>query len=173
MALNKGKAFEDRVKDQWMEAFPKKFFIRLYDTTNGYININNPCDFIGEVDGKVFLIECKSHKGSSISFSSIPQYERLLQYKHCDNTYPGILLWLIEKDKIVWIPIETAEQIYKSGSKSIGLRHIEDPAYKVYEIPSKKLRVFMYTDYTAFRDIERPIYKEDGTYETKLDSSIR
>lgn len=52
----------------------------------------NPCDFICFVSGKLFLIECKEHKGASIPFTAISQYSRLLQYKNIPGVYPGVII---------------------------------------------------------------------------------
>ena len=48
MAIS-GKAFENRFREGWKKSFPNGVLIRLYDTTNGYKNISNICDFIGYV----------------------------------------------------------------------------------------------------------------------------
>jgi hypothetical protein len=67
---------------------------RLKDNMNGYKETSgNPCDFLcfpGE--NKLFMIECKEHKGASIPFTAIPQYDRLLEYKDCPGVYPGVML---------------------------------------------------------------------------------
>lgn len=44
------------------------------------------------------MVECKAHAGASIPFSVIPQYSRLLEYKDFINVFPGIVVWLYEKD---------------------------------------------------------------------------
>lgn len=153
MSTNRGKAFEDQVKKQWQECFPGTFFMRLYDQVSGYkIVSQNPCDALAFVKGNLWLIECKSHDGSSIDFSAIPQYERLLNYKYFKNVHPGILVWFKQKDKVIWFPIDEAEKIHNSGEKSLGLRHLGK--YDIYEIPSEKLRVFMKTDYNKLVEWE-------------------
>lgn len=52
----------------------------------------NPCDFFAFAKGKFFLVECKEHKGASIPFNAIPQYDRLLKYIDLDGVFPGVLL---------------------------------------------------------------------------------
>lgn len=52
----------------------------------------NPCDFLAFAKGKLFMIECKEHKGASIPFVAIPQYDRLLKYTDLDGVFPGVLL---------------------------------------------------------------------------------
>ena len=115
-----------------------------YKETSG-----NPCDFLcfpGE--NKLFMVECKEHKGASIPFTAIPQYERLLQYKDYPGVYPGVMLWLSEKDLIMWISINEMEKMVKDGKKSIGIKMLEDSLYNIVVIPSEKKRVFLDADYT-------------------------
>ena len=156
MALNKGKSFEEYFKENWKRCYPGTFLFRLKDQMNGFKETSqNPCDFLAfpEPD-KFFMIECKSHKGASIDFNAIPQYERLLHFKDLKDTYPGILIWFYEKDKIYWVPITVAEQIYNSGEKSIGLRHVDE--YNLIEIPAVKKRVNMDCNYNEiFSNIDK------------------
>lgn len=161
MASNRGKDFEERFKEDWDKCFPGTLIFRLKDQMNGFKQTSqNPCDFIG-FPGKdtLFMIECKSHNGASISFSAIPQYERLLEYKNKKGVFCGILIWFIEHDKIYWVPEEVAEQIYNSGEKSIGLRHVGK--YNLIEVPSVKKRVFMTSDLSFLLDI-RNVYNQLG-----------
>lgn len=148
MGVNRGKQFEEKFAENWETCFPGDVIIRLHDQMSGYkVTSQNPCDFICFTHNKLFMIECKSHDGSSIPFEAIPQYERLLRYKNKKDVYPGIIVWFKDKDKVIWIPIEEAEKIYNSGEKSIGLRHMN--IYKLLEIPSIKKRVFMQSDYSC------------------------
>ena len=99
------------------------------------------------------MIECKSHDGASIPFSAIPQYERLLEYKDFENVVPGIVIWFKEKDKIIWVDINTAEKIYNDGNKSIQLKMFTDKTYDLKEIPSIKKRVYLEADYSYIVDL--------------------
>lgn len=52
MAENLGKKFEELIK----EAFERECYIlRLYDTTNGFLNVNNPCDLCYNIFIEVIL----------------------------------------------------------------------------------------------------------------------
>ncbi len=150
MASNFGKNFEDHFKENWKRCFPGTWLFRLKDQMNGFKETSqNPCDFLAfPGNNKLFMIECKSHSGASISFTDIPQYERLLEYKDDKDVYPGILIWFYEKDKIYWVPIKVAEKMYNDGEKSIGLRHIGK--YDLVEIPSVKKRVYMESDFREY-----------------------
>ena len=120
---------------------------------NGYKEVSgNPCDFLCFADGKLYLVECKEHKGASIPFSAIPQYPRLLSHKGYENVYPGITIWFSEKDIIIWVPIEEAEKMVKDGEKSIGLRMLKDDKYKITVIPTEKKRVYLDADYSILKN---------------------
>lgn len=120
----------------------------------------NPCDFVCYVSGKLFLMECKEHLGASIPFSAISQYDRLLAYKGITGVYPGVLVWLSEKDKVFWVPIEEMEKMTLAGEKSVGLKALQDKSYNIVEIPSEKKRVFMESDYSCLLDYVKPAAKE-------------
>ena len=118
---------------------------------NGYKETSgNPCDFLcfpGE--NKLFMVECKEHKGASIPFTAIPQYERLLEYKDYPGVYPGVMLWLSEKDIVMWIGIKEMEKMVKDGKKSIGIKMLEDTLYNIMIIPSEKKRIYLESNYTS------------------------
>ena len=156
MVQNKGKAWEEKFKQDWKKTFPGTFIFRLKDQMTGYKETSgNPCDFLcypGE--NKLFMVECKEHKGASIPFTAIPQYNRLLEYKDCKNTFPGVMLWLSEKDKVMWISITEMEKMIKDGKKSIGIKMLTDKSYNIIEIPSEKKRVYLDSDYTVLMNLK-------------------
>lgn len=156
MAQNKGKTWEEKFKQDWKKTFPGTFIFRLKDQMTGYKETSgNPCDFLcypGE--NKLFMVECKEHKGASIPFTAIPQYDRLLEYKDCKNTFPGVMLWLSEKDKVMWISITEMEKMIKDGKKSIGIKMLTDKSYNIIEIPSEKKRVYLDSDYTVLMNLK-------------------
>lgn len=149
-----GKKFEDRFKTDYKRCFPDTLIYRLPDQQSGYAGggSTNPCDFICYTGNKVLMVECKAHKGLSIPFTVIPQYERLLDYKGLTKTFPGVIIWFYEKDTVIWVSIEEMEKMVNDGEKSIGLRMIDEKKpyknqYNIVTIPSKKLRTFMESDY--------------------------
>jgi penicillin-binding protein-related factor A (putative recombinase) len=148
--ISKGKQFEEKFKECWKKTFPTSFIYRIPDQVTGYKTTSqNPCDFICFTQGKLFLVECKSHGGASISFTAIPQYERLLVYKDIKGVYPGIVIWFKEKDTVIWVPIKEAEKMVKDENKSIKLSMLKEDKYKIIVIPSTKKRVFMDSDYSS------------------------
>lgn len=148
MPINRGKQFEAILKQDWHTSFPGSFLFRIPDQVSGYQTTSqNPCDFIGFTNGKLFLIECKSIEGNTINFSLIRQYDRLLKYKNLADVYPGILIWYRDHDKVIWVPITEAEKMKKAGAKSINIKMLDESKYHIINVPSKKKRVFMESDY--------------------------
>lgn len=155
MDNNIGKKFEDRFRKDYKQCFPNTFIYRLPDQQSGYAGggSQNPCDFICYPGSLELMVECKAHKGASIPFSAIPQYERMLEYKGLYKTFPGVVVWFYEKDIVIWVSIEEMEKMVLAGEKSIGLRMLQnkndnEKAYNIITIPSTKLRAFMESDYT-------------------------
>jgi hypothetical protein len=155
-SANKGKAWEEKFRQDWRKCFPNTFVFRLKDQMTGYKETSgNPCDFLCfPGNNQLFMVECKEHKGASIPFTAIPQYERLLEYKDCPYTFPGVMLWLSEKDKVMWISIQEMEKMVQDGKKSIGLKMLKEKSYNIIEIPSVKKRVYLDSDYTILTSLK-------------------
>ena len=148
-----GKKWEDKFKSTWEKQFPDRLIYRLPDQQSGYGGSggSNPCDFLCYPGDCVLMVECKAHKGASISFNDIRQYDKMLDYKGLYKTFPGVLVWFYEKDTIIWVSIEEMEKMVNDGEKSIGLRMIDKKkpykkSYIIYERPATKLRTFMEAD---------------------------
>lgn len=102
------------------------------------------------------MLELKEHKGNTINWTAIRQYEKLLAYKDLENVYPGILIWFSDHDKIIFCPIGEAEKMHKDGLKSINIKLIESNKYLLYNIPVTKKRVFLNADFNTFiEDLEK------------------
>ena len=151
---NLGKPFENRFAKDWKRCFPNTLIYRLPDQQSGYAGggSSNPCDFFCFTGNELLMVECKAHKGASIPFTAIPQYDRMLDYKGLEKTYPGVVIWFYEKDIVRWVSIEEMEKMVNDGEKSIGLRMIDDKkpykkSYNIITIPSVKIRTFLESDY--------------------------
>ena len=151
MSINYGKKFEERFKKDWVES-TGGIIVRLYDNTSGYLSISNISDYICYKYPNIFFIECKSHKGASIPFDKISQYQKLLKLSNILGVRSGVVLWLYDKDKVLYVPATTIETLIAKGEKSVGIRHIESE--NIIEIPSKKLRVFMESDYSVLLSLQ-------------------
>lgn len=153
MAQNRGKEFEARFKQQFLASFPNSFILRLPDQVSGYkYTSSNICDFIGYAKGKLYLIECKTHLGASFPLSNLSQYNKLLPYVGIPGVRVGVVLWLIDKDKIFYVPISTVIQMKIKNKKSISCKDIDK--WRIMEIPSIKKVVFMDSDYSVLDILE-------------------
>lgn len=148
-----GKKFEDKFKEDWKKSFPNGTIDRLYDTTSGYKSISTVSDFICYNYPNQYYIECKSHKGASFPFTNLTQYDKMKQKVGIKGVRSGIVLWLYEKDKVFYIPIVTITKMKNDGKKSVGIRSI-DEGYYIIEIPSKKLRTYMNSDYSCLSKLK-------------------
>lgn len=151
MAKNYGKEFEQKFKQDFLK-LNESSIDRLYDTMNGYKSIKQVADFIGYVYPNIFYIECKSHRGASIPMGNITQYDNLKSKVGIKGVRSGVVLWLIDKDLVLYVPTATITQLKEKGEKSIGVRHLED--YNIKQIPSVKKRVFMDSDYSLLQTLE-------------------
>lgn len=148
MPYNRGKKFEDKFKSDFLK-IPNSTIDRLYDVTMGYKTITQVSDFIGYIYPNVYYLECKSHKGASLPLSCISQFDSLKSKIGIPGVRSGVILWLIEKDKVLYIPTSTLVTLKEDGEKSVGLRHIGK--YNILNIPSIKKRVFMDSDYSVLQ----------------------
>lgn len=113
---NEGKIFEDDVK----KSFEPNRILRLYDTTNGYKGVANPCDFIIFGNYKTILLETKSVQGNRMPFSNITdkQLDGLFLYRNT-NTLAGVLIQFREPRKVFFMDILTINDLIEGGTKSV------------------------------------------------------
>jgi recombination protein U len=150
---DRGKQFEERFRADWLKTFPQSVIIRLPDQMSGYKTTSrNICDFICFNDGILYLIECKSHKGASIPFECIRQYNLMKSFVGIKGVRVGVVLWLYEKDVEYYIPTSTIETLKKENKKSVGLKAVEE-GYNIKVIPTTKKRVFLEADYSVLSEL--------------------
>lgn len=155
MADKYGKNFEQKFKVDFLKTVPNASLDRIYDTMNGFKAVTNICDFIGYSYPNIFYIECKTHKGASIPFDKISQYNKLLPKVGIPGVRAGIVLWLYEKDVgIIYVPILTVKKLKEDGEKSFGIRHLNNDKYPSIILPSTKKRIFYDTDYSPLLKLE-------------------
>lgn len=148
MPINYGKKFEERFKLDWLRTFPNSTITRLYDVTSGYTSISTISDYICYNYPNQFFIECKSHKGASLPLKNITQYDKMIKEVGKPGVRVGVILWLIEKDKVYYVPISTVTTLKDNNKKSVGIKTVED-GYRIIEIPAKKLIHYMQCDYSC------------------------
>lgn len=148
MALNYGKKFESRVKEDF-EKIPGVSIDRIYDTQSGYKTVSNISDFIAYKYPYIWYLEVKSHKGNTFPLANLRQYPKLVKKYGIKGVKVGVILWFIEHDKILYIPISTFCKLEKDGKKSFNINMLGDKRYISYDIPTKKLRTFLSADYSV------------------------
>lgn len=118
-----GKDFEDDLKKSWEESELDCSLIRLYDTTNGFRGVANPCDFIMGTNSGTMLLECKTTKETSFSFEGITatQLNGMLEVsKRTTNTKGGVLIYFRTHETVVYYPITEIEEMRNNGQKSVN-----------------------------------------------------
>lgn len=101
VSVGPGKRFETNLKQSIGDSL-----IRLYDTTNGFAGVKNPCDFIYYTYPYMYLLELKSIKGDSFSFSIITdnQKTQLEYFSHIKGVNPLIVVEFREHQRVFAIP---------------------------------------------------------------------
>lgn len=154
MAVNLGKKFEYKFKEDWALNFPNSFIYRLVDQTNGRFHSVNPCDFIAFENRKLFLIELKCHEGNTIPFSCLSQLDTLISYTGIEGLFPIIIVWFQSHDKVIYVKAKDLKQMREDGFKSINITKQDQlEKYNIVEIPSIKKRTFLDSDYTILDSI--------------------
>ncbi len=152
--MNKGKAFEQKMKEDFKKSFPEGTIDRIYDSVSGYKTISNISDFIGYNYPNIYYLECKSHLGNTWNFSYFTQYDKLKTKVGIKGVRAGVVLWMLDHDKVVYLPVSSVTKMIEDGKKSFNVKMLEDKSYNIYEIPSVKKRVFLDSDYSILADLK-------------------
>lgn len=147
MTLNLGKKFEQKFKQDFQKTVPDCSIDRIYDPTNGFVSISNISDFIGYSYPNIFYLECKTHKGNTFPLANLTQYDKLIAKVGIKGVRAGVVLWFTEHDRIWYVPISTIKKMKDDGKKSINVLTSKKDRYVIYEVPSKKKRIFLDSDY--------------------------
>lgn len=125
-----GKKFEDIIRKQFSK-IPNVYCLRLYDTTNGFKNISNPCDIIVYYD-TLYMLELKTIQGNTFNFHNIRdnQLQGMLDAKNrVPNIVAGFIIWFYDKDITVFVPIKYIYTLICNDIKSI--RYDDSHVYKI------------------------------------------
>ena len=161
MAENRGKSFESRIREA-SESVEDVELIRLYDPVGGLAGIDNICDFIIYKYPYEYLVECKSCHGNTLSiFSNDPkkkygaisnkQWEGLLEASPKKGVVAGVMMWFIDHDITVFIPIKELARLRNKGDKSVNIRTMNFKEYIIIE--GRKKRVFFDYDLREFFEV--------------------
>lgn len=145
---NYGKKFEDAIRESF-EKVPGVSIDRLHDQTTGWKGSSNICDFIVYREPYEYYFECKSVHGNTLPFRNISatQWNGLLEKSFIEGVTAGIICWWVDRDRTLFIPIQTLQKLLNSGN--VSYRYDWD-SYDVVEIAGKKKRVFFDYDMEKF-----------------------
>lgn len=150
MGVNRGKDFEDCIREA-CEAVPDTSVTRLIDPQAGYAGVRNICDFIVYKYPTQFFLECKSIKGNTLNFKSDitkNQWDGLLEQSKVRGVVAGVVVWFIDHDQTIFVPIQNLEEMRQLGEKSFNVTKwsIDD----WFHIPGRKKRVYFEYDMEKF-----------------------
>ena len=151
---NRGKQFEERLKFDFKRVFPGGSIDRIYDQVSGNKTISNISDFIAYNYPYLFYLECKSTQENTFNFHKLTQYDKLTGKVGIKGVRTGVVIWFIEHDRVLYVPIQTITKMKEDGLKSVNIREIDKTDYRFFNIPSTKLRVFMESDYSVLMDTQ-------------------
>lgn len=154
MAVNRGKDFEQRVKEDLLRLGADVSLERLPDQMSGYRGSKNPCDYFCYMYPNLYYLECKTTNENTFPISGLTQYDSLLERRGRRGVRSGVLLWAIKHEKVFYIPISTFEKLKAEGKKSFNVKYESLPDYPSIVLPSKKRRVFLETDYTLLTTLD-------------------
>lgn len=147
--INRGKQFEQQIREAF-EKVPQTSVIRLLDPQNGYAGVRNICDFIVYHYPQCYFIECKSCYGNTLPFSNITdnQWNGLLQMSSIVGVTAGIIVWFIDKDETLFVPIKVLQDLKDAGEKSVNVNKVDRSL--CYRVPGTKKKVLFDYDMTGF-----------------------
>lgn len=129
------------------------FYYRLKDSPSMWGPVESPairftndniCDLVLFKAPILFLIELKSHTGSSLPFSCIRknQIDGLMDASKYRNIVPGVICFFTEKERCFFLDIVKLKELQDSNTrKSIPIKYFEDFGI---EIDVENLRVNHY-----------------------------
>ena len=151
MTVNRGKQFETQIQKAF-EKVPDVSIDRLLDPMAGYAGIRNICDYIVYKEPNEYYIECKSCYRNTLNYSNITenQWSGLLEKSKIPGVISGVIIWFIDHDKTIFVPIQKLEYDKKRGLKSVNITHEDTFDTGVIEITGKKKRILFDYDMTSF-----------------------
>ena len=148
MATNYGKQFEQKVRTA-LAKIPGVSVDRLYDTQNGYKSISQISDCIAYKYPVLVYLELKSIHGNTFPLTNLHQYPKLLTKKNIKGVKAGVLIWYVDCDTEIFVPIKSFERIVKEDFKSINIKTLDLEEYGITKIPGTKKRIFLDCDYSC------------------------
>jgi penicillin-binding protein-related factor A (putative recombinase) len=153
MAVNRGKAFEQKFLADFKASFPNGTIDRIYDVTSGYKTLANISDFIGYNKPLHMYLECKSTTGNTFPLTRLTQYSALKHKVGIPGVRAGVILWFIDHDVIYYVPISSVTKMLEDDKKSIHVKWGESDDYYIVKIPAEKQRTYLTGDYSVLADL--------------------
>lgn len=155
MANNRGKQFESKLKSDFLASIPNCSIDRLYDSVSGYKAVSNISDFIAFKQPCIYYLEAKSHQGNTFPLANLTQYDKLVTKVGIPGVRAGVILWMVEKDYVLYLPISFITYLKQNGYKSFNIKMIDNAAInsRFLVLPSVKKRVFLDTDYSPLLNL--------------------
>jgi len=112
----------------------------------------NPCDFICYKYPNLYCIECKSVSGNTFPITNLTQLDKLKSFLGIEGIRCGVLIWFIDHDKEVYVPIKTFIKLQQEDKKSFNIKTTPQEDYLL--IPTIKKKVFLDADYSILLNLE-------------------
>ena len=131
--MNYGKIWENDFKKAMGQTC-----IRLYDTTNGYAGVKNPCDFVYYLYPYYYLFELKSTQHDRLSFSNITenQWQSMDYFSKQYGVNPCIAVQFRKSKECYIIPFNVIQRMKQAGEKSVNVITCREDK-NIYKIPCK------------------------------------
>ena len=115
-----GKDFEDDFKSSFSDD-QSPLLTRLYDTTNGFAGVKNPCDFILYNQPYQMSLELKVTHDKRLPFADVTQYQwdSLTERDKCPGQMAGLLICYYNEKRVFFVPMVVVNQVKNTGLKSI------------------------------------------------------
>ena len=153
MAHNRGKAWEEKVKEDLLK-LPDVSLERVPDQMSGFKSTSqNPADFYLYWYPYFYYIETKSTNVNTFGVD-FAQYDRLLARAGRKGVRAGVMLWWVQHQKVAYIPVKTFEKLIKDGKRSVNIKMLGTDEYRIIEIPSVTKRVFPTCDYSVLSSLQ-------------------
>lgn len=143
-----GKDFEDDFKNSFDEE-NLVLLTRLYDTTNGFAGVKNPCDFILYNHPYQMSLELKVTQDKRLAFDNVTdfQWSSLTARDKIPGMMAGLLICYYGEKRVFFVPMVVINQIRDKGLKSI---HFLDAARYGVELTVNLKRKYFTVDVDKF-----------------------
>lgn len=115
-----GKEFEEDFRDSFDDN-QRVLLTRLYDTTNGFFGVKNPCDFILYVDPYQLSLELKVTQDARLPFENVTEFQwnSLTERDKVPGMMAGLLICYYGEKRVFFVPMMVVNKIRDTGVKSI------------------------------------------------------